>query len=96
MTHIHDPLGWLSLVLIKVKLVLQKLVGAKLGRDKLPKVELNGAAESALVKMLRSGSMTFLKSELGGSHIKQGLMLMGSSFPTTKKKVAKIFHTKRN
>ena len=71
------------------KQVLQKLVGAKLGRDKLPKVELNGAAESALVKMLRSGSMTFSKSELGGSHIKQGLMLMGSSFPTTKKKVAK-------
>ena len=85
---IYDPLGLLSPITFKFKLVLQKLVEAKLGRDEPVEVELRSAAESALVEMLRLVSITFLRCELGKCYVKQGWMLMGSSFPTAKKSLA--------
>ena len=43
MSYNNDPLGWLSPISMKVKLVLQKLAEAKLRRDE----PLNGKLRSA-------------------------------------------------
>ena len=62
---IYDPLGLLSPITIKFKLVLQKIVEAELGWDEPLKGELRSAAESALIEMVRSGSISFPRCVLG-------------------------------
>ena len=74
---IYDPLGLLSPITIKFKLVLQKIVEAKLGWDEPLEGELRSAAESALIEMVRSGSISFPRCVLGECYAKQGWMLMG-------------------
>ena len=75
--RIYDPLGLLSPITIKFKLVLQKIVEAELGWDKPLEGELRKDAESALIEMVRSSSISFPRCVLGEQYVKQGWMLMG-------------------
>ena len=62
---IYDPLRLLYPITIKFKLVLQKIVEAELGWDKPLKGKLKSAAKSALIKIVRSGSISFPRCALG-------------------------------
>ena len=75
--RIYDPLGLLSPTTIKFKLVLQKLVEAKLGWDVPLEGELRSAAESAVMEIVWSGSISFLRCVLGKCYVNQGRILMG-------------------
>ena len=80
MSQIHaifDPLGLLSPITIKFKLVLQNLVQAKKDWDEPLEGDLRREAESALIEMLRSCTVSFPRCVLGEQYIKKGWMLIG-------------------
>ena len=74
---IYDPLGLLSPITIKFKLVLQEIVENEIDWDEPLKGELRKEAESALIEMVRLSSISFLRCVLGEQYVKQGWMLMG-------------------
>ena len=74
---IYDPLGLLSPITIKFKLVLQEMVQAKMDWDKPLEGELKKKAVTALIKMARVSSISFPRCVLGEQYVKQGWMLIG-------------------
>ena len=74
---IYDPLGLLSPITIKFKLVLQKMVEAKMDWDEPLEGDLRKEAETALIEMIRSSTISFPRCVLGEQYVEQGWMLMG-------------------
>merc|ERR1711891_115182 len=74
---IYDPLGLLSPITIKFKLVLQKMVEAKLDWDDPLEGELEKEAKSALVEMIGTKSVSFPRCVLGEQYKRKGWMLVG-------------------
>ena len=74
---IYDPLGLLSPITIKFKLVLQKMVEAKLDWDDVLQGDLEKEARAALTEMVASGAISFPRCVLGELYKEQGWMLMG-------------------
>merc|ERR1711973_573540 len=74
---IYDPLGLLSPITIKFKLVLQKMVEAKLDWDDVLQGDLEKEARAALTEMVASGAIAFPRCVLGESYKKEVWMLMG-------------------
>ena len=74
---IYDPLGLLSPITIKFKLVLQRMVEAKLNWDDPLEGELEKEAKSALVEMIGTRSVSFPRCVLGEQYREKGWMLVG-------------------
>ena len=74
---IYDPLGLLSPITIKFKLVLQKMVEAKLDWDERLEGELEKEAKSALMEMVTTSTVSFPRCVLGDQYKEQGWMLVG-------------------
>ena len=75
---IYDPLGLLSPITIKFKLVLQELVQAQMDWDEPLEGELKKKAETSLIEMARSSSISFPRCVLGEQYnVKPGWMLIG-------------------
>merc|ERR1711867_11785 len=74
---IYDPLGLLSPTTIKFKLVLQKMVEAKLDWDDVLQGDLEKEARAALTEMVASGAIAFPRCVSGESYKEKGWMLMG-------------------
>ena len=81
MSQVHaifDPLGLLSPVTVKFKLVLQALVQAKMDWDEPLEGDLREEAEAALKEMLRSSAVSFPRCVLSDEcYNKEGWMLLG-------------------
>ena len=69
---IYDPLGLLSPITIKFKLVLQKMVEAKLGWDEILQGDLEKEARAALTEMVVSGATSFPRCVLWELYKEQG------------------------
>merc|ERR1711873_100844 len=67
---IYDPLGLLSPITVKFKLVLQKMVEAKLDGDDVLQGDLEKEARAALTEMVASGAIAFPRCVLGESYKK--------------------------
>merc|ERR1711867_100357 len=74
---IFDPLGLLSPITIKFKLVLQHLVQAEVDWDEPLEGDLREEAESALKEMLRSSAVSFPRCVLGEECYTKGWMILG-------------------
>ena len=74
---IYDPLGLLSPITVKFKLVLQHLVQAEVDWDEPLEGDLREEAESALKEMLRSSAVSFPRCVLGEECYTKGWMLLG-------------------
>ena len=74
---IYDPLGLLSPITIKYKLVLQKMVEAKLDWDVTLEGGLEKEAKSALTEMLGTKTISFPRCVLGELYKEKGWMLIG-------------------
>ena len=67
----------MSPITIKFKLVLQKMVQAQMDWDKPLEGKLRKEAETALIEMVRSSTISFPRCMLGEQYVKQGWMLIG-------------------
>ena len=81
---IYDPLGLLSPITVKFKLVLQHLVQAEVDWDEPLEGDLREEAESALKEMLRSSAVSFPRCVLGEECYTKGWMLLGFGTEETK------------